>query len=154
MRPKYFAIILILSSAMLASCNSSRRAARRIQRIAESHPELLVVDTVRIDTLLVFAPPADTAVFDPDTEPGTDSCVVIGAAHGAFTVKRLPSRRFQVTYTPDTAVIRYREDVPVRTAVIREQTPWRRKLRNFIFIFIVVLLAVRLNNELKRLSGK
>lgn len=139
---------------MLASCSSSRRAARRIRRIAESHPELLVADTVRIDTLLYVLPDSDTAVFDPEIEIETDSCVVMHAAHGTFTVKKLPSRQFRITYTPDTTVIRYRENVPVRTVVIREQAPWRRKLQNFIFIFIVVLLAVRLNNELKRLSGK
>ena len=126
---------------MLASCNSSRRTARRIRRIAESHPELLVADTVRIDTLLIYGAPADTAVFDPETELETDSCVVMAAAHGTSTVKKLPSRQFRITYTPDTTVIRYREDVPVRTAVIRGQTPWRRKLRNFVFIFIGVLLA-------------
>lgn len=135
---------------MLASCNSSRRAARRIRRITERHPELLVADTVRIDTLLVCAPPADTAVFDPCFVPETDSCVVMHAAHGTFTVKKLPSRRLRLIYTPDTTTVRFRDEIPVQTVVINEQPQWRRVLRWAVLLFFLLILLAKINNELKK----
>lgn len=148
MRSKFFTIFLILSLT-LASCNPSRRAARRIQRIAENHPELLVADTVKIDTVLTFVAPADTAVFNPETGLETDSCVVMHAAHGTFTVKKLPSRQFQLIYTPDTATIRFRDEIPVNTVVVNEQPQWRTKLFYAILVFVGVLLLCRIKAFLK-----
>ena len=137
-------------SVTLASCNSSRRAARRIERITERHPELLVADTVKIDTLLYVLPDSDTAVFDPEIEIETDSCVAMHAAHGTFTVQKLPSRRLRLIYTPDTTTIRFCEEIPVQTVVINEQPQWRRVLRWAVLLFFLLILLAKINNELKK----
>lgn len=156
MRSNFFTIVLsILLSLTLASCNSSRRAARRIQRITENHPELLTADTVKIDTLLIYGAPADTAVFDPEIVLKTDSCVVMGAAHGTFSVKKLPSRQIQLIYTPDTDTIQFRDQIPVNTVVVQQQDEsWRWKLRWAIGIFVGFLLFSRIRGDIKEFLRK
>ena len=136
-KKRLFIIFLILLIMMLGSvsCNSTRRASRRIGRILENHPELVSYDTVHIDTVIPILPPSDSIVID-ETELDTTTMVAHRTEHGTFHVQKLPNQNIKIIYTPDTTRIRHRETIVV-PHVIYEQ----KKHITFSHIVTIIVFA-------------
>ena len=140
MRSTFFTIVLILSGVTLISCDTTRRAARRIERITVRHPELLRTDTVRIDTLLIFSQPPDTATIDTEILPDDDTAAVIATRHGAFSVQRLDARKIRIIYTPEPDTLHYSREVVTRMATVEKPRElWRDILLYAMLLFILCL---------------
>ena len=125
----------------LTSCNTTKRAQRRIHNITEEHPELVKPDTVKIDTVITVVPDADSVIFDFEdiAENETDTIFTNG---GCFSITHLPSRQLKVVYLPDSVNIRYRENI-VREKIHIEQPRelWRDILLYLILTFVFCLLV-------------
>lgn len=142
MRTTFLTIVLILSGVTLISCDTTRRAARRIERIAEHHPELLRADTLRIDTLLIYSAPPDTATFCIDTLPTDNTASVIITTHGTLSVQTLDARRIRVIYTPLPDTIHYRTDIVTESVRIEKPRElWRDFLLFAILSFMLCITA-------------
>ena len=115
----FLAFMLLLG---LASCDTTRRASRRIRNIVNEHPELLSYDTVRIDTVVPVIVAADSIVITKQ-ELDTATVIVHHTEHGTFVIERLESRDVKITYTPtDTIPLRIRQNVLVPHLTIEEKT--------------------------------
>ena len=138
-----------------ASCSSTRRASRQIDRILSHHPELLEKDTVRIDTVITAALPADTVVFSWDDFfiADTNACTLVPTdiitkktEQGTFTIERLPSREgYKITYEPDTLQIRARATYTVpKITIQKNHTTDIGEVVKWIVIGVIVILFARL----------
>ena len=137
----FFLLLGSLFSSLFSSCNTTKRAQRRICNITEEHPELVKPDTVKIDTVITVKPAADSVIFafEDISENEIDTIFTNG---GSFAIARLPSRQLKVVYLPDSVNIRYRENI-VREKIHIEQPRelWRDILLYFILIFVFCLLV-------------
>ena len=92
-------IILILFSLLIcslfSSCNTTKRAEKRIYNIVEDHQELLKQDTVKIDTVLSIKPAADSAIFALDTIVENQTHT-IRTERGEFGITILPSKEVKI----------------------------------------------------------
>ena len=84
-------IIFLLFSLLLVSCNTTKRAEKRIYNIVENHQELIRKDTVKIDTVLTIPVVQDSVIFALDTiiENQTHT---IRTERGEFGITILPSK--------------------------------------------------------------
>ena len=139
----------------LASCDTTRRASRRIRNIVNEHPELLQHDTVRIDTVITAVLPADTVMFSLDDFYIADSnacaltltdIVTKKTPQGTFTIERLPSRRgYMISYQPDTTFIRCRAKYRVTRITVRQERKTDiGEVIKWLVIGIIVVLFARL----------
>ena len=104
------------------SCNSQRRATRRIQRIAENHPELVAEQAHTIDTLLVLLPVQDSAAFSIVPLLLGDT-ITIPTVKGSFTI-RIPEKRLDsiaVSYHAEQAPIRFTDTIRYAQVVIDDE---------------------------------
>lgn len=104
------------------SCNSQRRATRRIQRIAENHPELVAEQAHTIDTLLVLLPVQDSAAFSI-VPLLLDDTITIPTVKGSFTI-RMPEKRLDsiaVSYHAEQAPIRFTDTIRYAQVVIDDE---------------------------------
>ena len=132
---KYFFIILLFFG--LVSCNSTRRAEKRIYKIVEDHQDLIQKDTVKIDTTFVITPEQDSFEFNPDTISDT---TVVRTDHGKFVITNLPARGFKIDYFPDSVDIHFRSEKIYDKIVIHEPTQkWRDVLFACILGFVGLL---------------
>ena len=138
-----------------ASCSSTRRASRQIDRILNKHPELLDRDTIRIDTVIAANLPADTVVFSWDDFFVADSnactlyptdIITKKTDQGKFTIERLPSREgYKITYQPDTIQIRARATCTVpKITIQKNHTTDIGEVVKWVVIGIIVVLFARL----------
>lgn len=151
----------------LASCDTTRRASRRIRNIVQEHPELLSQDTMQCDVNISVTPPADSTTFslsdfnnvvisnndklENDT-CGSETPTVItppSVTHktdsGTFTIEKTGEEEFKITYTPDTLQVETTAEVAVPKLVIEEKTTLT--LADYLrwgVILIVVFLFLRL----------
>lgn len=137
----------------LASCDTTRRASRRIRNIVNEHPELLEHDTVRIDTVITAALPADTVMFSLEDFYVADSnactltptdIVTKKTPQGTFTIERLPARNgYRIIYRPDTLQIRARATytVPKITIEKTKRTDIGEVVKWLVIGIILVLFA-------------
>lgn len=148
-------VILLMTVVGLASCDTTRRASRRIRNIVNDHPELLSYDTVRIDTVITAALPADTVMFSLEDFYVADSnactltptdIVTKKTPQGTFTIERLPSRGgYMISYQPDTTFIRCRAEYHVpRITVRQERKTDIGEVIKWLVIGIIVVLFARL----------
>ena len=139
----------------LASCDTTRRASRRIRNIVNEHPELLQHDTDRIDTVITAVLPADTVMFSLDDFYIADSnacaltltdIVTKKTPQGTFTIERLPSRRgYMISYQPDTTFIRCRAKYRVTRITVRQERKTDiGEVIKWLVIGIIVVLFARL----------
>lgn len=142
--------LFILFLLALSSCNTTRRAERRIYNITENHPELVKPDTVKIDTVLTVKPAADSVIFtlEDNAENEVDTILTNG---GCFAISRLPSRQLKVVYLPDSFSLHYRENI-VREKIHIEQPRelWRDILFYLILTFVFCLLVKTLIEKIFR----
>ena len=130
---KYIAFILAFA---LLSCNTTKRAEKRIYNIVEEHQELLKQDTVKIDTTFVITPEQDGFEFSPDTISDT---TVVRTDHGKFVITNLPARGFKIDYFPDDVDVNFRTEVPIDKIVIEEP---REKWRDVLFACIIAFVGL------------
>ena len=104
------------------SCNSQRRAARRIGRIAERHPELVAVQPHAIDTLIVLLPVQDSAVFSIVPLLMGDT-ITIPTAKGSFKIGREGKRQdsLAVSYHAEQSPIRFTDTIRYAQVVIHDE---------------------------------
>lgn len=148
-------VILLMTVVGLASCDTTRRASRRIRNIVNEHPELLQHDTVRIDTVITAVLPADTVMFSLDDFYIADSnaCTLTPTDiitkkndQGTFTIERLPSREgYRISYQPDTIQIRARATYTVpKITIQKNHTTDIGEVVKWLVIGIIVVLFARL----------
>ena len=133
MRKILFLTIIVLG---LVSCNTTRRAEKRIYKIVEDHQELIQKDTVKIDTTFVITPEQDSFTFSPDTISDT---TVVRTDHGKFVITNLPAREFKIDYFPDDVDVKFRTEVPIDKIVIEES---REKWRDILFACIIAFVGL------------
>lgn len=148
-------VILLMTLLGLASCDTTRRASRRIRNIVNEHPELLSYDTVRIDTVITAALPADSAAFCIEDFFTADSnactlqptdIITQKTAQGTFVIERLPARNgYRIIYQPDTLQIRARATYTVpKLTIEQEQKTSLAEVIKWLVIGIIVILFARL----------
>ena len=141
MRKIIFLLISLLFGSLFSSCNTTKRAEKRIYKITEQHPELITPDTVKIDTVLTVKLPADSVVFafDEVVENQTEEILT---DDGCFSITTLPSRRIKVVYTPDTVNVNFRQEIVTEKIQIEQPRElWRDVLFYFILTFVFCLLV-------------
>ena len=85
MRKIIFLLISLLFGSLFSSCNTTKRAEKRIYKITEQHPELITPDTVKIDTVLTVKPAADSVdfAFDEAVENQTERAALANKLFGS-----------------------------------------------------------------------
>ena len=146
---KRLAIFTLAILFACCSCNSQHRAARRIQRITERHPELMAVQAHAIDTLIVLLPVQDSAAFSIVPLLMGDT-INIPTAKGSFTI-RMPEKRLDsiaVSYHAEQAPIRFTDTIQYAQIVVSEPKKdgagWARhscKGGNLLAIAAIILIA-------------
>ena len=130
-------IIFLLFSLLLVSCNTTKRAEKRLYNIIEDHQELLKQDTLKIDTTFVITPEQDGFEFNPDT---ISDETVVKTDHGKFIITNLPARGFKIDYFPDSVDIHFRTEKIYDQIVIEQpKEKWREVLFTCIIAFIGLL---------------
>lgn len=141
MRKIIFLLISLLFGSLFSSCNTTKRAEKRIYKITEQHPELITPDTVKIDTVLTVKLPADSVVFafDETVENQTEEILT---DDGCFAITLLPSRKVKVVYTPDSVNVKFRKEIVTEKIHIEQPRElWRDVLFYFILTFVFCLLV-------------
>lgn len=141
----YFVIFLLLFG--LASCDTTRRASRRIQKILNEHPELTQTDTMRVDTLIPVVIPTDTVTISVDDLNLTDDSdttfteIVAKTEHGTFTIQKLPTKAIKISYEPDTIQVRYEAEylVPHMTLETHDRSWAQDALLIVVALFVCTL---------------
>lgn len=130
-------ILIYLSLLLLlVSCNTTKRAEKRIYNIVEDHQELLKQDTVEIDTTFVITPEQDGFEFNPDT---ISDKTVVKTDHGKFIITNLPARGFKIDYFPDSVDIHFRTE-KIYDQIVIEQP--KEKWREVLFVIIVAFVGL------------
>lgn len=133
---------------ILMGCSTTRRAERRIQRIAEHHPELVTLEAHPIDTLLALPSVADSAVFSIVPLLMGDT-ITIPTAKGSFKIGREGKRQdsLAVSYHAEQAPIHFTDTIRFAQVVIHdEQRSDGRHSReggngNLLAIAAIILIA-------------
>ena len=131
-------IIFLLLSLLLVSCNTTKRAEKRIYNIVEDHQELLKQDTVKIDTVLSVKPAADSAIFDLDTIVENQTHT-IRTERGQFGITILPSKEVKINYLPDSVDIHFRTE-KIYDQIVIEQP--KEKWRDVLFACIIGFIGL------------
>ena len=131
-------IIFLLFSLILVSCNTTKRAEKRIYNIVENHQELLKQDTVKIDTVLSVKPAADSAIFDLDTIV-ENQIHTIRTERGEFGITILPSKEVKINYLPDSVDIHFRTE-KIYDQIVIEQP--KEKWRDVLFACIIAFIGL------------
>ena len=139
MKKIIFILFSLLIGSLFSSCNTTKRAEKRIYNIVEDHQELLKQDTVKIDTVLSIKPAADSAIFDLDTIV-ENQIHTIRTERGEFGITILPSKEVKINYLPDSVDIHFRTEKIYDQIVIEQpKEKWRDVLFTCIIAFIGLL---------------
>ena len=122
----------------LVSCNSTRRAEKRIYNIVENHQELVLKDTVKIDTVFTVPGVQDSVIFALDTIVENQTHT-IRTERGEFGITILPTREIKVEYFPDSVDIHFRSKTVYDKIVIHEPT---QKWRDVLFACIIAFVGL------------
>lgn len=132
-------ILIYLSLVLLLSCNTTKRAEKRIYNIVENHQELVKKDTVKIDTVLTVPVLQDSAIFDLNTIVGNQTHT-IRTERGQFGITILPSKEVKINYLPDSVDIHFRtEKIYDQIAIEQPKEKWREVLWAIIIAFVGLL---------------
>lgn len=130
----YMSLLLLLSS-----CNTTKRAEKRIYKIVEDHQELILKDTVKIDTVLTVPVLQDSAIFDLDTIVENQTHT-IRTESGQFGITILPSKEVKINYLPDSVDIHFRDEkIYDQIAIEQPKEKWRELLFAIIIAFVGLL---------------
>lgn len=139
MKKIIFLLFSLLICSLFSSCNTTKRAEKRIYNIVEDHQELLKQDTVKIDTVLSIKPAADSAIFDLDTIVENQTHT-IRTERGEFGITILPSKEVKINYLPDSVNINFRTEKIYDQIVIEQpKEKWREVLLQIIIAFVGLL---------------
>ena len=130
-------ILIFLSLVLLLSCNTTKRAEKRIYNILEDHQELIQKDTVKIDTTFVITPDDDSVTFR--MEEITVEPKIIRSETGNFVITRLPSKEVKINYIPDAMEVNYR-DSKVYDKIVIPAPP--QKWRDVLFAIIIAFVGL------------
>ena len=148
MRKIIFLLISLLFGSLFSSCNTTKRAEKRIYNIVENHQELLKQDTVKIDTVLTVVPAADSVVFAFD-EAVENHIEEILTDEGCFAITLLPSRKVKVVYTPDSVNVKFRKEIVTEKIHIEQPRElWRDMLLCAVLLYVAALLIKTLIERL------
>ena len=119
---KSIILTVLMSIGLLYGCSTTRRAERRIQRIAEHHPELVTLEAHPIDTLLALPSVADSAVFSIVPLLIGDT-ITIPTAKGSFKIGRDGKRQdsLAVSYHAEQVPIRFTDTIHFAQVVIHDE---------------------------------
>ena len=131
-------IIFLLFSLLLVSCNTTKRAEKRIYNIVENHQELVKKDTVKIDTVLTVPVAQDSVIFALDTIVENQTHT-IRTERGEFGITILPSKEVKIDYRPDSVEVNFRDEKIYDKIVIQEPT---QKWRDILFAIIVAFVGL------------
>ena len=137
MKKIIFILFSLLICSLFSSCNTTKRAEKRIYNIVEDHQELLKQDTVKIDTVLSIKPAADSAIFDLDTIVENQTHT-IRTERGEFGITILPSKEVKINYLPDSVDIHFRTE-KIYDHIVIEQP--KEKWRDVLFACIIAFIG-------------
>ena len=139
MKKIIFLLLSLLICSLFSSCNTTKRAEKRIYNIVEDNRELLKQDTVKIDTVLSIKPAADSAIFALDTILENQTHTIL-TERGEFGITILPSKEVKINYLPDSVDIHFRTEKIYDQIVIKQpQEKWRDVLFAIIIAFVGLL---------------
>ena len=122
----------------LVSCNSTRRAEKRIYNIVENHQELVKKDTVKIDTVFTVPGVQDSVIFALDTIVENQTHT-IRTERGEFGITILPSKEVRIDYRPDSVEVSFRSEKIYDKIVIQEPP---QKWRDVLFAIIIAFVGL------------
>lgn len=137
MRKIIFLLISLLFGSLFSSCNTTKRAEKRIYKITEQHPELIAPDTVKIDTVLNVPVQKDSVIFDLDTIVENQTHT-IRTERGEFDITILPSKEVKINYLPDSVDIHFRTE-KIYDLIVIEQP--KEKWRDVLFACIIAFIG-------------
>lgn len=139
MKKIFILLFSLLIGSLFSSCNTTKRAEKRIYNIVENHQELLKHDTVKIDTVLTVPVLQDSAIFDLDTIVENQTHT-IRTERGEFGITILPSKEVKINYLPDSVDIHFRTEMIYDQIVIEQpKEKWREVLFAIIIAFVGLL---------------
>ena len=138
MRKIFILLFSLLICSLFSSCNSTRRAEKRIYNIVENHQELVLKDTVKIDTILTVPVMEDSVIFALDTIVENQTHT-IRTERGEFGITILPTREIKVEYFPDSVEVSFRSEKIYDQIVIHEPT---QKWRDVLFAIIIAFVGL------------
>lgn len=132
MRKIFILLFSLLICSLFSSCNTTKRAEKRIYNIVEKHQELVKKDTVKIDTTLVVVPSDDSVTFR--MEEITEEPKIVRTENGNFVITRLPTKEVKINYIPDSVEVSFRSEKIYDQIVIHEPP---QKWRDVLFACII-----------------
>ena len=137
MKKIIFLLISLLVGSLFSSCNTTKRAEKRIYNIVEKHQELIQKDTVEIDTVLTVPVLQDSAIFDLDNIVENQTHT-IRTERGEFGITILPSKEVKINYLPDSVDIHFRTE-KIYDQIVIEQP--KEKWRDVLFACIIAFIG-------------
>lgn len=137
MKKIIFILFSLLIGSLFSSCNTTKRAEKRIYNIVEDHQELLKQDTVKIDTVLNVPVLQDSAIFDLDII-AENQTHTIRTERGQFGITILPSKEVKINYLPDSVDIHFRTE-KIYDQIVIEQP--KEKWRDVLFACIIAFIG-------------
>lgn len=136
MKKIFILLFSLLICSLFSSCNSTRRAEKRIYNIVENHQELIRKDTVKIDTVFTVPVMEDSVIFALDTIVENQT---IRTERGEFGITILPSKEVRIDYRPDSVEVSFRSEKIYDQIVIHEPT---QKWRDVLFAIIIAFVGL------------
>ena len=135
-------LFLLLMLVSLSCCNATRRAERRVRRIAERCPDLLSVQAHPIDTFIQLPPLIDSAVM-PLAPLLDGQAVKISTEQGIFTASAA-NDSLSITYNAEQEPVHYSDTLRYSQVVITEEPPRAKppSILWFLLGMVIVLLAI------------
>lgn len=138
MKKIIFLLLSLLICSLFSSCNTTKRAEKRIYNIVENHQELIRKDTVKIDTVLTVPVAQDSVIFALDTIVENQTHT-IRTKRGEFGITILPSKEVKINYLPDSVDIHFRTE-KIYDQIVIEQP--KEKWRDILFAIIVAFVGL------------
>ncbi|MBR4155572.1 MAG: hypothetical protein IKU01_02555 [Bacteroidales bacterium] len=138
MKKIIFLLLSLFIGSLFSSCNTTKRAEKRIYNIVENHQELMKKDTVKIDTVLTVPVMEDSVIFALDTIVENQTHT-IRTERGEFGITILPSKEVKINYLPDSVDIHFRTE-KIYDHIVIEQP--KEKWRDVFFAIIVAFIGM------------
>ena len=138
MKKIFILLLSLLICSLFSSCNSTRRAEKRIYNIVENHQELVKKDTVKIDTIFTVPVVQDSVIFALDTIVENQTHT-IRTERGEFGITILPTKEVKINYLPDSVEVSFRSEKIYDQIVIHEPP---QKWRDVLFAIIIAFVGL------------
>ena len=138
MKKIIFLLFSLLIGSLFSSCNTTKRAEKRIYNTIVKNPELVKKDTVKIDTVLTVPVLQDSVIFALDTIVENQTHT-IRTERGEFGITILPSKEVRIDYRPDSVEVSFRSEKIYDQIVIQEPP---QKWRDVLFAIIIAFVGL------------